>query len=162
MSEVRVPVLIGEAKVAGPGSVLFTVGLGSCVAIVLFDPELCVGGLAHAMLPDPSNGRRNTPASRFASTAVPTLLEMMSAAGAAPDRIRARLAGGASMFEALLNEKGRRLGMRNVEAARAALARAGISLEGEDVGGSYGRSVFLRTADGTVTITSVSHSDVIL
>jgi chemotaxis protein CheD len=162
MSEVRVPVLIGEAKVAGPGNVLFTIGLGSCVAITLFDPEVRVGGLAHAMLPDPANGRRNTPATRFASTAVPTLLEMMTAAGATPARVHARLAGGASMFEALLNEKGRRLGMRNVEAAREALARAGIDLGGEDVGGSHGRSVYLRTVDGVVTITSVSHANVVL
>lgn len=162
MSEKRVPVLIGEAKVAGPDNLLFTIGLGSCVAIVLYDAEVRIGGIAHAMLPDPSNGRRKSPAGRFATTAVPALLELMREAGASGDRIRARLAGGASMFEALLDEKGRRLGMRNVEAARAALAQAGICLDGEDVGGSHGRSVYFSTGDGIVTITSVAHPDVIL
>ena len=94
MTETRVPVQIGEAKVAGPGCLLFTVGLGSCVAIVLWDPEARVGGLAHAMLPDPSNGRRMTPLGRFATTAVPALVERMCAEGAVTARMRARHVSG--------------------------------------------------------------------
>lgn len=162
MSEARIPVQIGELKVAGPGAVLYTVGLGSCVAIALYDRALRIGGLAHAMLPDPSNGRRHTPAGRFATTAVPALVEMMRDAGADPMRITARLAGGSSMFEALLSDQGRRLGSRNVEAAREALARLGTAIGAEDVGGSHGRSVYLRTADGSVTVTSVMLPDVSL
>ncbi len=162
MTEPRVPVQIGEAKVAGPGCLLFTVGLGSCVAIALWDPEARVGGLAHAMLPDPSNGRRMTPLGRFATTAVPALVERMCAEGAVTARMRARLAGGASMFESLLNGRGRRLGARNVQAARDALAQLGLALDGEDVGGTHGRSVFLHTDTGVLTVTSVSLPDVVL
>lgn len=154
------PVLIGEAKVAGPDSVVYTIGLGSCVAIVLHDLDRCIGGIAHAMLPTPSNGRRDTPVARFATSAVPALLALMREAGAEPTRIRARLAGGASMFEALLPETGRRLGLRNVEAARSALDEHRIPIIGEDVGGSHGRSVYLHTADGRLTITSVALPDV--
>jgi chemotaxis protein CheD len=162
VSELRVSVQIGELKVAGAGTVLFTVGLGSCVAIALYDASARIGGLAHAMLPDPSNGRKQTPPGRFASTAVPSLLEMMLAAGADPARVVARLAGGSSMFESLLDERGRRLGMRNVEAAREALARAGSPIHAEDVGGAHGRSVYLCTTDGSLRVTSVMLPDVIL
>jgi chemotaxis protein CheD len=162
MTEHRVPVPIGEVRVAGPGAVLYCIGIGSCIAIVLHDAEARIGGLAHAMLPDPSAGRRRTPAGRFAATAVSVLLDEMVAAGADARRVRARLAGGASMFEALLTESGRRLGVRNAEAARKALEDAGVPLLGEEVGGTWGRSVFLDTCSGFLTITSVARPDVIL
>lgn len=160
MSGVRIPVLIGEVKVAGADKILFAIGLGSCVAIVLYDGERRVGGLAHAMLPDPSSARSPAPTGRFATTAVPELISMMESAGAERGRLRARLAGGASMFDSLLSDSGRRLGLRNVEAARAALAFAGIPVEAEDVGGGHGRSVVLHVHDGRVVVSSVLQADV--
>jgi chemotaxis protein CheD len=158
----QVPVRIGEVKVAAGSSVLFTIGLGSCVAVALYDAQLQLGGLAHAMLPHPGAGRKDAPPGRFATTAITELLALLEAEGASLKRLRARLAGGASMFRDVLEGDGLRLGRRNVEAAREALASAGIPLDGEDVFGTYGRSVFLRTSDGTLLVTSVKHDDVTL
>lgn len=158
----KVPVQIGEVKVGGEESLLFTIGLGSCVAIVLYDERMRIGGMAHAMLPTPANGRHSASLGRFVTTAVPALLACMVEHGAAPGRLRARLAGGASMFESVLTDYGRKLGPRNVQAARDALAEAGIPVDGEDVGGTHGRSVFLTVADGRLVVTSVHHADVIL
>lgn len=159
----QVPVRIGEVKVADGNSLLYTVGLGSCVAIALWDPRTRIAGLAHAMLPTTSSGRAtDAPPGRFAETAVPELLAMLEDAGASVKRLRARLAGGASMFRDVLDGEGLRLGRRNVEAAHAALAAAGLKVESEDVYGTYGRSVFLRTRDGQLLVTSVNHDDVIL
>lgn len=162
MSGPRIPVPIGELRVAGPGATLYCIGLGSCVAIVLHDAEARVGGLAHVMLPDPAAGRRRTPGSRFATTAVPALIEAMLESGADLARIEARLAGGASMFESLLSDTGRRLGQRNADAARAALEHAAIPLRAEELGGTWGRSVFLDICSGRITVTSVYRPDVIL
>lgn len=164
MTTVRESVTIGEAKVAGGGTVLFTLGLGSCVAVVLWDNSRHIGGLAHAMLPSPTAARRVAPPgpARYASTAVAALVSMMLEAGADRGAIRARLVGGASMFDSLLNENGRRLGQRNVEAARSALARAGVPVDREDVGGSHGRSVFLHVDDGRLVVSTILHGDVIL
>jgi chemotaxis protein CheD len=158
----QVAVRIGDVRVAAAPSVLFTIGLGSCVAIALYDAARQLGGLAHAMLPDPGAGRRDAPPGRFATTAVVQLVELLREHGAAPDRMRARLAGGASMFRDVLEVDGLRLGRRNVEAARGALAAAGIAIDGEDVFGTYGRSVFLRTTDGRLLVTSVAHGHVVL
>lgn len=160
MTPERWPVRIGEVKVARESGVLFTIGLGSCVAIALYDPEARVGGLAHAMLPKPLRSRQPAPPGRFATTAVPELVERMLEHGAESTRIRARLAGGASMFAALLPEYGLRLGLRNIEAARSALAEAGIPLDGEEVGGEHGRSVFLDTGSGSLLVTSVLQPNV--
>ncbi len=156
----RVPVRIGEVKVARGQGVLFTIGLGSCVAIALYDQDARVGGLAHAMLPRPLRTRGPAAPGRFATTAVPELIERMVEHGAEAVRIRARLVGGASMFAALLPEYGLRLGLRNIEAAHIALEEAGIPLDGEEVGGEHGRSVFLDTCDGSMLVTSALQPDV--
>jgi len=158
----KVPVQIGDVKVGRADALLFTIGLGSCVAIALYDPVARVGGMAHAMLPTPANGRQGLPEGRFVTTAVPALLAHMIEHGAEVSRLRARLAGGASMFESVLTDYGRKLGPRNVQAARDTLAGIGIPVDGEDVGGSHGRSVFLTVADGRLVVTSVHHADVIL
>jgi chemotaxis protein CheD len=158
----QVPVRIGETRVAGGDSVLYTIGLGSCVAVALYDGQRQLGGIAHAMLPRPSAGHRGAPRGRFATTAVADLLDMLRDAGAARQRLRARLAGGASMFAELLDGEGLRLGRRNVEAAREALAAEDIPIDGEDVFGTWGRNVFLRTTDGRLLVTSVHHDDVYL
>jgi chemotaxis receptor (MCP) glutamine deamidase CheD len=73
--------------------------------------------------------------------------------------MRARLAGGASMFRDVLEGDGLRwAAQRRGGAGRA--ADAGIPVDGEDVFGTYGRSVFLRTTDGKLLVTSVEHADV--
>src|SRR5262245_65587137 len=46
--EIRVHV---AELVAATGGMLVTIGLGSCVAIALYDPEAHVAGLAHVLLP---------------------------------------------------------------------------------------------------------------
>lgn len=162
MTAQRESVTIGEAKAARAGTILYTLGLGSCVAIVMHDGEERVGGLAHALLPDPSAGRDVGSPARYASTAVEMLIELMEREGARRRRLRARLAGGASMFERLLTEGGRQLGSRNVEAARTALARAGVPVDREDVGGTHGRSVHLHVAEGRCIVSAVLHADVVL
>ena len=161
MSEDRVHVKIGEIKVTKPGVTLFTIGLGSCVAVALYDPRERVGGLAHVMLPEPMNNPNHTPG-RSAPTAIPEMLRIMEAAGARKRGMFARIVGGAAMFESVLPAEGLRLGARNVDAVKAALSKAQIPLRGEDVGGSFGRSVFFDAGDGKLLVRAVKRADVIL
>jgi chemotaxis protein CheD len=134
-----------------------TVGLGSCVAIVLHDAAARVGGLAHVLLPSPALSRVDANAAKFPQTAVPRLLELMAKQGASPRRITGRLVGGASMFAALAPPGTIQMGERNLVASRQVLNAHGIPLVGEAVGGDYGRTVRLRVADGEVEVSSVAH-----
>lgn len=153
-------VKIGEIRIAVAEGVLFAIGLGSCVALVIYDPVKKVGGLAHVMLPDVN---QNHPApGRFAPTAVSNLLQMMEDAGARKRGMYARIAGGAAMFRDVLPSEGQRLGERNVEAIKVALAKASIPLRGEDVGGSFGRSVFFDAGDGSMVIRAVKRDELTL
>ena len=83
MTGPRVLVGISELEVARAPGTLGALGLGSCVAIIMHDPEAKIGGLAHVLLPSPGVGRRNQDApGRYAPLAVEGLLQRMRAIGA--------------------------------------------------------------------------------
>ena len=136
---------------------LVTVGLGSCVAIMLYEPEGRIGGMAHILLPSPVLSRVDSNPAKFPQSAIPRLIELMVAEGARPQRITARLAGGASMFAALAPPGTIQMGQRNLVAARQVLNTHGVPLVGEAVGGDYGRTVRLRVCDGRVEVSTVAH-----
>ena len=135
--------------------VIVTLGLGSCVAIMLHDPESCAGAMAHVLLPSSSLARDITNRAKFPETAVPMMLERLKAMGVDPRRLVAKLAGGASMFSTLVTPGTIQMGERNVLASRNALRTAAIPIVRESVGGERGRSVRFYVNDGRVEIRSV-------
>lgn len=150
-------VRVADMQVGVAGDSLMTVGLGSCIAIVLYDREARVGGLAHVLLPSPALTRQDGNPAKSPHTAIPKLLEMMTARGASTRRVTARLAGGASMFAALAPPGTIQMGERNVVASRQVLSVHGIPLVGESVGGDFGRTVRLDCAEGRLEVRSVAH-----
>ena len=155
-------VRIAHHAVARGSGRLVTIGLGSCVAIALHDARFRVAGLAHVLLPDPSVARDPSNLARFASTAVPMLVEEMRAMGAR-GALTAKLAGGAALFGNMLSGGvAGQMGSRNVAAAKTALAAAGISLVSEDTGGISGRSVTLDVNSGAMTVRSVRGGERVL
>jgi chemotaxis protein CheD len=144
---------MGDRRVGQGKGTLSITGLGSCVAIVLYDEASHVGGLAHVLLPDPSFSNRDR-RWLFVTEAVPALLDELEEAGAERSRLTARLVGGAAMFQDLLPQDRPNFGRRNVSAARKILARIGIPIVAEDVGGEFGRSIDFDLSDGRIQISS--------
>lgn len=149
---------VAEFAVAREGGTIATMGLGSCVAIILHDASARIGALAHVLLPHESLSRDRGHPAKFASTAVPLLLRELRRAGSAGPCV-AKLVGGASMFGALLAGGGVNMGERNVTAVREALAAARVPVVAEDVGGDYGRSAYLDVATGKVRVVSIRHGE---
>ena len=114
-TEIRVKV--ADYAVGRDEQTLITIGLGSCVAIALYDPRTRIGGLAHTLLPSESMARDRSNPAKFPASAVVTLLAEMTRLGADARRVRAKLVGGASMFANLLPAGGINIGDRNVAAA---------------------------------------------
>jgi len=160
MNAQRVHVKMGDLQVMVGEGTLYTIGLGSCVAVALYDPDTRVAGFAHIMLPDDSSAH-DPRTGRFAPTAIPQLLECMLSEGADVGRTYARIAGGAAMFKDAL-PRSAVLGERNVTAVKVALEKAGVPLRAEDTGGTFGRSVYLDAGDGSLTIRVVQRADVLL
>ena len=157
MSEREIVVRVADLQIGRRDDVLLTVGLGSCIAILLHDATVSVGGLAHVLLPSPALSRQDSNPAKFPQLAVPRLLELMAREGASPRRITARLAGGASMFASLAPLGTIQMGERNVVASRQVLNAHGVPLVGESVGGDFGRTVRLDVTEGTLEVRSVAH-----
>ena len=151
-----VKVAMADLNVAGPGGLIRTTGLGSCVGLTLYDPFSKVGGMAHIMLPSSSiarEGQMNL--AKYADTALPVLLSKLLELGANKTRLVAKMAGGAQMFAFASAGDSMRIGPRNVESCKEGLKQMGIPLVAEDTGGNYGRTVELDCTTGKFTIRSV-------
>lgn len=156
MSEIRVKV--ADYAVSQGDMVLSSVGLGSCIAIALYDARTGIGGLAHILVPSPSLARDTSNPAKFPSTAIPLLVAEMRRRGASSE-ITAKIAGGASMFASLIPAGGINMGARNTFATREALVDAGVPLVAEDTGGDHGRSVYFHLATGRLEIRSLKAGD---
>jgi chemotaxis protein CheD len=158
--ESAVRVKVADYAVRRGDLVLATIGLGSCVAIALYDGETQTGGLAHILLPSQSMSRETSNPAKFPETIVPLMLEEMRALGAGPTaRISAKIVGGASMFSQLVVGSGVNVGERNIAATREVLAELGVPLIAEDTGLDYGRSVYFHLADGRIEVRSLKKGD---
>ena len=142
---------IGDLKVCKTPDILVTYALGSCVGICLLDSTAGVGGLSHIMLPDSTAGVNGASAPmRFADTAIPLLIKEMEKLGASRGRLRAKIAGGATMF-AISNDKFN-IGDRNVAKVKEMLAKERIPILAEDTGADYGRTLFFHPETGVMEI----------
>ncbi|RQG99680.1 chemotaxis protein CheD [Natrarchaeobius oligotrophus] len=147
-----VQVGISELAVSEGDDTLKSYGLGSCLAIALYDPDSEIGGLAHAMLPDGDAAEHNSDRKpgKYADTAIRALLRRMVERGASYTDVEAKIAGGSDMFE--FDSFGDGVGKRNVDAAKAELEKLGVPLIGEDVGGAHGRTVEFTPGTGRLVV----------
>jgi len=134
------------------GDILITYALGSCLGIAIYDPEACVGGLLHVMLPlstiDPEKATRNP--FMFVDTGVPKLFIECYKAGAKKERLQVKVAGGASSKTE--GEDLFQIGRRNFIILRKLLWRNGVLLSSYDVGGTLSRTMSLEIGTGRVTV----------
>jgi chemotaxis protein CheD len=147
---------MGEAVVSSsPGDLLVALGLGSCIGLAMIDPDAGVAGLVHIVLPQSNANGAATPA-KFADTAVPHLVQLVTRAGARETRMHAVLCGGAHMFTSqTAGNPVMAIGARNAQATLDALAARRITVRAKDVGGTVGRSVEIEVASGTVSVRGV-------
>lgn len=153
IKEIRVG--IADLNLTSAPNRLITVGLGSCVGIALYDSEKRIGGLAHIMLPDSTQFSKISNLNKFADLAIPELMEKMKEKGANLKKIKAKIAGGASMFNFSDKNMMMDIGNRNSISVKNMLKNYSIPLISEDVGGSKGRTMIFDTANGIVQIRTV-------
>jgi chemotaxis protein CheD len=147
---------IGGLEVSGdPGGVIVTHGLGSCIAVVAWDPKRRAGGLLHFQLPASTlspERARETPGI-FADTGIPLLFERLYALGSTKQGLVVKAAGGgnfhgdAGTFD---------IGKRNITMMRKIFWKAQVLVAAEDLGGSRSRTVRLFLDTGQVTVQSGS------
>lgn len=151
----EIKVGIADLNVALSPCKLITVGLGSCVGIAIYDKVIGLGGLAHIMLPDSSQFNKVTNQVKFADLAIPILVEDMIKKGAKLRNMKAKIAGGASMFNFPDKTIIMDIGNRNGIAVKNALKILCIPILAEDIGGNKGRTLIFDTTNGVLSIRTV-------
>ncbi|MDV6376692.1 chemotaxis protein CheD [Sporosarcina sp. GW1-11] len=132
---------IADMNIAKAPQTIRTSGLGSCVGVVLYDSTKKIAGMVHVMLPDSQLGKTaQLNVAKFADTGIHAMIEMLKAQGVRPFSIKAKIAGGAQMFQFGSNDT-IRIGPRNIEAVKQELKRYSIQITAEDTGGSSGRTI---------------------
>lgn len=153
----KIHVHMTEIKVVDYPVELVCLGLGSCIAVVLYDPDSKIGGLAHVMLPDARGIKHVKRPGKFANTAVKVLLEKMLVKGANRESIQAKIFGGANMFSLFSSQNKAPIGDSNVKVVLKELQQCNIPVVAKDLGGNKGRSILFDTTTGRVTMKTVKN-----
>lgn len=146
---------MAELNVCLPPDAITTLGLGSCVGVVLYDPGKKISGMVHVMLPDSTKIKNNENIAKFADTGIEELLRRVTALGANRRALVAKIAGGAQMFAFKSDNDMLRVGDRNVEATKAKLAQLQIPIIAQDTGSNVGRTIEFYPETGELLVKSV-------
>ena len=150
----QITVGIADMKMARQEGILITYALGSCIGIALYDPMIKLGALVHIMLPE--IGRMsNANLYKYADTGLNETLRKMTAFGASRNRIKAKIAGGAKMFEMKGNSDFGNIGQRNAAMVKKILMEERMRISAEDTGGTYARTMLLDVSNGDVVLRTV-------
>ncbi|MDH4321858.1 MAG: chemotaxis protein CheD [Desulfobulbaceae bacterium] len=147
-----------ELLVARQPTMLVTI-LGSCVAVCLHDRKRKVGAMCHGLLPKAKASAIGGDCSRFVDCAIHAMVkELAEKCGSSPADLDAKLFGGARMFSQVIEDGGghmQRVGVENIETARAVLRDYGMRVSVEDVGAAGGYKIFFESHTGKVVCKSL-------
>ncbi len=151
---------MGEIMVAESPNLLRAVGLGSCIAVTLYDRDTTIGGLAHIVLPCIEEAHNKSNPARFSDVAIGMMIDEMMVQGARIQNVRAKIFGGANMFPEIISSNSTMdIGMRNISAVREELEKHNIEIIAEEVGDHIGRTVLFDTGDGSVVVRTAHNGE---
>ena len=149
----KIKVGMADFNVCKAPDTILTLGLGSCVGIVLYDKTTKVAGMLHAMLPDSTKIKDNSNRSKFVDTGLEDMISILEKAG-----VRRKNLVSKQMFKFSSDSDISGIGDRNVEAAKAKLKEYGIPIIAEDTRLNYGRTIEFSPETGMLEIRAVGKS----
>lgn len=151
---------VADMKVSNnPGESIITYSLGSCIGLVIYDPAVKVGGMLHYMLPDSSIDKQKAAARpyMFADSGIPRLFKTAYQLGAAKQRMKVYVAGGAE----ILDQQGFfNIGKRNYMALKKMFFKNKVMITRQDVGGNVNRTVRIEIATGDIYVKTSGSGEV--
>lgn len=142
-------ILPGEFYVSNRGEMIVTV-LGSCIAACIRDKLIGVGGMNHFMLPfrtDLDTRAEISASSRYGNWAMEFLINEILKQGGTRRNLEVKLFGGGQVLANMTD-----IGKRNIDFALDYLAREGLSVVAQDVGGEFPRKVLYFPDTGAVKL----------
>lgn len=146
----------GEVVVATEDSVIVCYALGSSLGICLYDSLNHIGGFVNSLLPKSNDNKLDM---KYVDNAIIALYQHMLKQGSKCENILAKLIGGAQLF-VLQNQdqEENNVGKANIKSAYQTLMNLNIPILSEDVGDTYGRTVYFHVVDGSVDIETSNKS----
>lgn len=144
---------IGEIKYGEAGDFLTAYGIGSCVAIVLYDVKKPMACMIHAVLPEKPH--KSAEKGKYVDSGIEEGIRLLIEKGSSITSIEAKVFGGANMFD--MKNDAITIGERNFGKVKAELEQKGIKLAGSDTGGDYGRTIEFSVSDKKANVKSFSH-----
>lgn len=135
---------IGEVKVFAEPVMLRAVAIGSCIAVVAYDREHKIGGLAHIMLPGRLMKTESGDPTKYAEDAIDVLLGAIKKLGGSLKELEISVVGGANVLrEGDIPEK-------VAASVKDYLTKLELRWHKERIGGTERRSIFLDIDSGRV------------
>ena len=161
--EISIPIghfgLKNTSKITGSKYPKFIIyGLGSCVALILFDKKAKVHAMSHILLPSFNNVNEKTPLrypQKYADHAVKDLVRLITRKGASKANLKAVIIGGAKIFKNHYNN----IGEENVKMVKQELEKHGIKIVKQVIGGTSGRNIKFDTKDDSIFVKSTGKSE---
>ena len=151
---------ISEYKIVKEPQKIMTIGLGSCCGVIIYDEINKIAGLVHILLSNSGNEKKLINKAKYADTGIVALYEDMKKLGANSRFMKAKLAGGAHMFN--FNNSSNSvftIGEKNVKSCKATLAKLNIPVVSEDTLGSCGRTIVFDTTTNKLHVKSVGKGE---
>lgn len=161
MSEV-IRVGMADFKICRPPQKISTLGLGSCLGVVLYDKTTRICGMAHVMLPDSKKIKNNFERLKFVDTCLQDMYDELLRRNVNPCNLVAKIAGGAKMFAYKSKNDYFNIGEQNVAAAHKKLKSWSIPILAEDVGSRFGRTILFDPGTGELLIKAVGIGNTVI
>jgi len=125
--------------------------LGSCVAITLWHPDLCIGGMCHVVVPDVTKLNGDN---RYPNCAVRSFIKDMASYKTYAKEYTVGIYGGGNMFPNIGIAKQKQIGYRNIECMKEIMLKSGFKVSDAHIGGNEYRRVCLCLNTGNVSVAS--------
>ena len=149
---------MADYKIAKSPDSLITLGLGSCVGVVIYDKTKQIAGMAHIMLPASDEIKNNSNKMKFVDMMMEDLLKQ----GVNKTLLKAKIAGGAQMFSVSLKTDNLNIGKKNAEAVKKKLKSLNIPIVAEDLHGNNGRTITFDVASNDLHIKSIGKGESVI
>lgn len=153
---------MADYKICRPPQKITTLGLGSCLGVVLYDRTTKICGLAHVMLPDSKKISEDFNRMKFVDTCLHDMYQALLARNVLPDNLVAKVAGGAKMFAYDSPNEFLNVGQQNIIAVHKLLREWSIPILSEDVGKYFGRTITFDPANGELLINAFGIGDSVI
>ncbi len=143
-----VDVQIGQVETGKGKVILQSKAIGSCIAIVAYDPTRNIGSLAHVMLPGSAPaGKKPSEKTRYAANAIDAIVSKMSRLDSKNDDLEVTLVGGGNV----LDRADDTICKDNIESTLQLLRKKSLKVRAQAIGGTDRRSVSLDIERGIVS-----------